>query len=163
MLSLITLPRTLAEDKHNGINTVIWYFLMEYQAYPSWDTKPIINWQGCEVLSYTLDWSDNPYHVWTYFMHYNLYAFASMATDGFVNFWSTKEKNILAECLGFHFFHKIEKARYSTTNCDDVTRDYLIILDRLLCSQEVILTLWKAFIDLKTNSNTKVYFSYLIK
>ena len=86
-----------------------------------------------------------------------------MATDGFVNFQNTRKRNILAECLGFHFFHNIEKVRYSATNCDDVTRDYLIILDMLLCSQEVILTLLKACIDLKTNSNTKIYFSYLIK
>lgn len=62
--------------------------------------------------------------------------------------------------LRFLVFHKIKKARYSTTSCDDVTRDYLIILDMLLCSQEVILTLLKACIDLKTNSNTKIYFSY---
>lgn len=76
---------------------------MEYQAYPPWDKKPIINWQGCKGVSYTLDWSDNPYRVWTYFMYYILYSFASMATDGFVNFWSTREKNTLAECLRFHF------------------------------------------------------------
>lgn len=77
---------------------------MEYQAYPSWEAKPIINWQGCEGFTYTLDWSDNPYHVWTYFMYYNLYSCASMATDGFVNLWSTSESNVLAECLVFHFF-----------------------------------------------------------
>lgn len=62
--------------------------------------------------------------------------------------------------LSFSFFHKIEEIRYSTTSCDDVIRDYLIILDMLLCNQEVILTLLKACIDLKTNSNTKIYFSY---
>lgn len=95
-------------------------------------------------------------------MYYNLYSFASMATDGFVDFWSTRERNILAGCL-VSFFHKIEKARYSTTSCDDVTRDYLIILDMLLCSQEVILTLLKAGMDLKTNSNTKIYFFILMK
>lgn len=136
LLSLITLPRTLAKDKHNGINRVMWYFLMEYQVYPSWDTKSIINCQGCEGLSYTLDWSDNPYHVWTYFMYYNLYSFTCMATDDFVNFWNTGETNTSAGCLGFC---KIEKARYSMTSCDDVTRDYLIILDILQWSQEVIL------------------------
>lgn len=69
-------------------------------------------------------------------MYYNLCSFTRMATDGFVNFWNTRETNTLAEYLGFR---KIEKARYSMTCCDDVTRDYLIILDILPCSQEVIL------------------------
>jgi hypothetical protein len=49
-------------------------------------------------------------------VYYNFYAFASMATDGFVNwFQSTGERNTLAKSLSFHFFHTIEKPRYSTT------------------------------------------------
>lgn len=42
------------------------------------------------------------------------------------------------------------------TGCDDVTRDYLITPDMLLCSQEVILTFIKDYIDLKTNPNRKI-------
>lgn len=61
--------------------------------------------------------------------------------------------------LSFIFLQD-RKARYSTTSCDDVTRDYLIILDMLLCSQEVILTLLKAGMDLKQTQIQNLFFYF---